>query len=106
MILGSTKEGRYSDEQKNRCDKKRTSRNSGGHKKAHQREGVMVIVRGTFTKLLIDKPNFAFWDECSKTRHFFAGLGLCKHRGEWLNAKQYFHRIYRSAEVIKSFMKK
>jgi len=56
----------------------------------------MAIVRGQWTKMLMDDPNFAFWDECSNTRHFFARLGFCKHKGEWLNAKQYFHRIYDS----------
>ena len=44
----------------------------------------------------MDKPNFAFWDECSTTRHFFAKLRLCKHKGKWLNAKQYFQKIYDS----------
>jgi len=54
-------------------------------------EGVM-ITRGEWSKSWLDPEMFL--DECSPTRHFFARLKLCSHKGEWLNASQYFHRIY------------
>jgi len=52
----------------------------------------MAILRGAFTRTWLDQK--IFWDECSPTRHFFARLHLCKHKGEWLDMKQYFHRVY------------
>ena len=44
--------------------------------------------------MLLDNPKFAFWDECSNIRHILARLKLCKHKGEWLNGRQYFKKIY------------
>jgi len=52
-----------------------------------------VITRGA----IIEHLKF-FWDECSTIRHFFANRGLCKHKGEMLDHKEYFRRFYEDRE--------
>lgn len=51
-----------------------------------------MLIKGAFTKSWLEQE--IFWDECSSARHFFAKLKLCKHKGEWLSMKQYFHKMY------------
>jgi len=59
---------------------------------SNEKISLMAIVRGGFSSHWLNRK--IFWDECSPIRHFFAKLGFCKHKGEWLNMKQYFHKVY------------
>jgi len=56
----------------------------------------MMLVRGRWTEHWLNSK--VFYDECSKIRHFFAKLGLCKHKGEWLSMKQHFHKVYKELD--------
>lgn len=40
----------------------------------------MAITKGAFQDVIYDR----FEDECTPTRHFFARLGLCKHKGKYI----------------------
>ena len=56
----------------------------------------MAIVRGAFLDVFYTR----FEDECSPTRHFFANLKLCKHKGKIVKTtmakdlKKIFHEEY------------
>jgi len=66
----------------------------------------MAIVRGSFQ----DMPYDRWVDECSPTRHFFANLGLCKHRGKWVKTtltkdlKKIFHEAYKEKPNFKKWV--
>jgi len=52
----------------------------------------MAIVRGEFVDIIYDR-----WeDECSPIRHFFAKLGLCKHKGKYVktNVRKNLRKIF------------
>ena len=60
-------------------------------------QGSFMLVRGAFGDVFYDR-----WkDECSPVRHFFAKLGLCKHKGKIVKAtmtkelKKIFHEAYK-----------
>ena len=61
----------------------------------------MALVRGQFQDIMYDR-----WeDECSPTRHFFAKLGLCKHKGKYVKTtlakenRKIFHESYKDQPV-------
>ncbi len=55
----------------------------------------MAIAIGKFAKHLM-RGKF-FIDDCSPRRHFFARLGLCEHKGEYITMKEYYERIVQEA---------
>jgi len=57
----------------------------------------MAITRGQFQDVIYDR-----WvDKCSPTRHFFARLGLCSHKGKYVKTtmakdlRKIFHEEYK-----------
>ena len=50
----------------------------------------MATMYGQFAHHLMRGRHFV--DQCSPLRHFFARLGLCEHKGEYITMKEYWDR--------------